>query len=113
MPVILHLFENGDYVWSLYISHLIIEKMLKAHYVKYNGKMPPKTHELIKLAVASNIKLEEEQLEFLDLVNEFNIEARYSEIKFNFYKKCTREFAETNISKIMELYKWLKSLIQL
>lgn len=25
-----HLFEKGDYTWSLFIGHLVIEKLLKA-----------------------------------------------------------------------------------
>ncbi|MCG8603545.1 HEPN domain-containing protein, partial [bacterium] len=29
-----HLFEKEDYHWALYIGHLVIEKLLKAYYVK-------------------------------------------------------------------------------
>ncbi len=29
-----HLFEKGDYHWALFIGHLVIEKLLKAYYVK-------------------------------------------------------------------------------
>jgi HEPN domain-containing protein len=87
LPVIEHLFDKGDYVWSLFIAHLVIEKILKAHFVKANSALPPKTHDLIKISKTINLGFTEEQMEFLDLVNEFNIEARYPEEKFNFYKK--------------------------
>ena len=30
----LHLFEKGDYSWSLFIGHLVMEKLLKAYYVQ-------------------------------------------------------------------------------
>ena len=73
--------------------------------------MPPKTHDLIKLVQSLQLELDSSKMEFLDLVNEFNIEARYPEEKFNFYKKCTKEFTEENIKNIMEFYKWLKSQI--
>ena len=29
-----HLFQTGDYNWALFIGHLVIEKLLKALYVK-------------------------------------------------------------------------------
>ena len=30
----LHLVEKGDFTWSLFIGHLVIEKLLKAWYVQ-------------------------------------------------------------------------------
>ncbi|MEI6091420.1 MAG: hypothetical protein WCR42_13275 [bacterium] len=30
-----HLFESGDYSYSLFIGHLVLEKILKAHFVKH------------------------------------------------------------------------------
>lgn len=29
-----HLFESGDFAWSLFIKHLVVEKLIKAYYVK-------------------------------------------------------------------------------
>jgi hypothetical protein len=71
--------------------------------------MPPKTHDLVKLSSSANIILTNDQIDYLDLVNEFNLEARYPEEKFSFYKKCNKEYCEDNLSKIKELYLWLKS----
>ncbi|HED08412.1 MAG TPA: HEPN domain-containing protein [Ignavibacteria bacterium] len=45
------LFSSGKYDWCLFISHLVLEKLLKAFYVKNNhNKIPPKTHNLVRLA---------------------------------------------------------------
>jgi HEPN domain-containing protein len=30
------MFDSGDYHWSLYVGHLVIEKLLKAYYVQKN-----------------------------------------------------------------------------
>ena len=38
-------------LWCLFISHLIIEKALKAYYVKNNDETPPKIHNLVNLAI--------------------------------------------------------------
>ena len=95
-------------MWCLYIGHLILEKILKAKYVKDNEKTPPKVHDLLKLANATNLKLSPEISEFLNRVTDFNIEARYTDYKSRFYKLCTKEFTETNFLKIRETYEWIK-----
>ena len=108
LPVAESLFEQRHYSWCLFIGHLLLEKLLKAFYVRDNMQMPPRTHDLVKLANAITLKFDDAQLQFLSKVNDFNIEARYPDDKLVFYKICTREFAESNLHAIKEMYKWLK-----
>jgi HEPN domain-containing protein len=110
-PVMENLFKNGNYVWSLYIGHLILEKICKAYYSKTMKNIPPKTHNLVKLAELSGLTSDENKLSILDEINEFNIEARYPNIKFDLYKKCNAEFSEMYIKNIRELYLWIKEQI--
>ena len=50
------LFAAGKYDWSLFIGHLVLEKILKALYVQDNqNRLPPKTHNLVKLAENTNV----------------------------------------------------------
>jgi len=63
------------------------------------------------LAEHTEINLSAEQKLFFDEVDDFNIEVRYPEFKREFYKTCTREFAENYLVKIKETQKWLTSLI--
>ena len=44
------LFENGKYDWCLFIAHLVLEKMLKAFYVKNIGKLSLRIHDLVRMA---------------------------------------------------------------
>jgi len=81
LPVAESLFENGHYTYCLYIEHLVLEKILKAIYVKDNKKTPPKIHDLLKLAKSTKINFTEEQEMFLSRVTDFNIEARYIDYK--------------------------------
>jgi HEPN domain-containing protein len=107
------LFDAAKYDWALFIGHLVLEKLLKAIFVKTNdNKIPPKTHNLVRLAELSLVSVDEEKKVMLDKINDFNIEARYPEYKNELYKVCTKEFAEENINQIKELYNWLKSLIK-
>lgn len=103
----LNMFKSGEYVWSLFVGHLCIEKMLKACYVKSVDVTVPRIHDLFKLADRCGLEMTEEQKDALQYVNLFNIEARYEEYKREFYKKCTRAFAEKNIATIEELRAWL------
>ncbi len=75
-------FKSCHYDWSLFIGHLVIEKILKAHWVKFNQQLnPPRTHNLVRLAKQSNIELTAEIESFLDVVTTFNISTRYAEHK--------------------------------
>lgn len=108
----LHLYENKDYEWCLFIGHLVIEKLLKALYVKKKDNNIPKIHDLARLADKVEIETNEEQQDAFDLITTFNISVRYPDYEQNFYKKCDQEFTSKNIQKIKELRKWLISLIK-
>lgn len=101
------LFENEKYDWCLFIAHLVLEKTLKSCYIKCKDDFPPRTHDLVKLADAAGVELDEETLEFLDSVNTFNISARYPDEKFRFYTLCTRDFTAENFTRIKEIRKCL------
>jgi len=74
------LFLSEKYDWCLFIGHLVLEKILKAFYVLNNkNEIPPKTHNLLKIAEAVDINLSKEQIVFLDEINDFNLEVRYPE----------------------------------
>ncbi len=108
-----NLFSAEKYDWCLFIGHLVLEKLLKALYVQDNNNLfPPKTHNLVKLAENTQIKISEEQIILLDEVNDFNLEIRYPEFKNELYKKFTKEFSENYFQKIKDMTVWLKSQIK-
>lgn len=107
------LFSSGKYDWCLFVGHLVLEKVLKAIFVqRSNNQVPPKIHNLIRLANFSNLELSDEQKLFLGDVNEFQLETRYPDYRSNFYTKCTRAFTEKYFTMIKEQYRWLKSQIK-
>ncbi|MBI2447276.1 MAG: hypothetical protein HYV48_01910 [Candidatus Omnitrophica bacterium] len=42
-----------------------------------------------------------------EIITDFNLETRYPDERFAFYKKCTKKFTEVNLKKIKEIKKWL------
>lgn len=106
-----NLFEKDDYHWALFIGHLIIEKLLKACYVKNDDNQHAFTHNLSRLAEKASLPLNETQKDNLVTITAFNIQARYDDYKLAFYKTCTKEFTEKWINEIKELRKWIKTLL--
>lgn len=47
-----HLYASRDYHWSLFMGHLVIERLLKALFVAYHdeGMGVPHSHDLLLLA---------------------------------------------------------------
>ncbi len=104
----IHLFEKGDNTWSLFIGHLILEKLLKAWYVKNTSNMPPFIHDLVRLAEKGNLSLDDNQKDILDTISAFNIRGRYDDYKREFHKKCTNSFTKEWVDNIKEFREWIK-----
>jgi len=108
----INIFNTGEYMWALFVGHLVIEKLLKAYYLKMTGKEIPRTHDLYKLAMKSGLVMTEDHKDALQYITLFNIEVRYENYRQDFFKKCTKEFSEKNIQIIKELRAWLKEKIK-
>lgn len=104
-----HLMESGDYNWAMFLGHLVIEKLLKAVYVKVQNKHAIRGHDLLRLSSNIGLELDSVKEEWLDQITTFNLNARYDSYQQEFYKLCTKEFAFEWKSKIEELRKWLRS----
>lgn len=107
--VMMSMYKSGHYSWSLFIGHLVVEKLLKAYYIKVNKSDPPFTHDLRKLAKECNLEFEDFSIDDFDTITKFNIAARYADYKNNFYKLSDKNFTEIWINKIIEISKWIKS----
>lgn len=107
------LYTLSYYLYSLFMGQLSLEKLLKNYFVFVKRKHPPYTHDLTRLAIEAGLQLSLEQTTFLDTVTQFNIEARYPDIKLSFHKKASKEYCKDRIRGIKEFYKWLTSKISL
>ncbi|WP_413911652.1 HEPN domain-containing protein [Desulfobacula sp.] len=101
-----HLFEKGDYSYALFFGHLTIEKIVKAIFTDKNEQTPPFSHNLVYLCEKAGIELDDQKLELLEEISDFNLEARYPDDKFSFYKKCTIGFTKNKLKQIRVLREW-------
>jgi len=105
------MYDAKRYSWSLFIGHLMIEKLLKAYYVKIKADYPPFIHNLQRLAEKADLELTEGMMRQFVTITAFNINARYDNYKMSFKKQCTPEFTTEWIKKIKGLRLWIKKLI--
>ena len=52
------LFHNGHHAWALFLGHLVLEKLLKALYVKMVDGDVPRLHDLPLLARRAGVELD-------------------------------------------------------
>ena len=104
-----NLFISGDYHWSLFLGHLVIEKLLKAIFVKKLKKQAIFSHDLLRIIRMTGLEISNEQEEWFDKITTFNLNTRYDDYKQKFRKICNKEFTNEWNSKIKELRKWLIS----
>ena len=107
----IHLYNSKDYHWSLFIGHLVIEKLIKALVVKKTNAHAPFTHDLRRLAKLTELDFDTDYLVWLDTITTFNLNTRYDSYKQAFYKKCTRDFTSEWISNIKEIRLWIKTML--
>ena len=110
-PTMLHLYESGDYAWCLFVGHLVIEKLLKACYVKRHGVQAPKIHSLPRLAELAELQVDANTKATLVRLTQFNMRGRYPDTRREFYKRSTKEFTTSQLMAIEEIRKWLLTIV--
>lgn len=107
-----YLFKGRKYVDALFFGHLSLEKICKALWIRNNeDNYPPRIHNLVGLLEKSQISINDEDLEFLDLLNRYQLEGRYPDYLNLIYKETTTELCEQFIIKIKQIGQWLKKML--
>jgi HEPN domain-containing protein len=98
------LIEKRRFLHGLFFCNLTIEKAMKAHFVKRNLKLAPKTHNLLYLVDNTDLVLEESMMEFLGILLKYQLEGRYPE---NEIDSPAKEVSENYLKQTKELLGWL------
>lgn len=100
------LLEKGHLRHSLFFVHPAIEKMLKAHVTKQTRDIPPRMHNLVRLAGVAGLSVSSEQGNFLRSFDMYQLEGRYPDrAKVILDLKIARE----KLSMTGDILKWLKA----
>ncbi len=90
---------------GLFFCHLVIEKAIKAPYVKVNQEIAPRSHNLIYLSEKAKLDLEDDLQIFLGLLMKYQLQGRYPD-----YNPVLPDIKKVNeyLVKTNELFTWLK-----
>ena len=97
----------GDHLrQGLFLAHLALEKVLKAHVCRHTKQVPPKIHNLPRLAEIAALPLDQAQRDTLADMNPFSRLARYPDL---FIPLPSPDKAKDVFGRAAEVYQWLKS----
>ena len=108
------LFEGGRLLHCGYFCHQSIEKAFKAAVADKTAEIPPKIHDLPRLANLAEIwiYLSNQQREVIKKLEPLQIEARYPEYKDKINKTLTNEYCLDFIKGAEELLCWIKRRLE-
>ena len=103
------LFNNGHWLYTGFMCHQVIEKTLKAYWCVCRDDDPPYLHDHKKIALGCGLytKMSEEQKNFIALIRDMNIEARYQEAKDAVARSLNRESTAEILETTKQLYTWI------
>ena len=107
--------KSKYYLHVGFMCHLTIEKSLKAAITHFTDEIPPKSHQLVKLATKAGLhdKMTEDQQELLRELNPLNIEGRYPEYKAGIAETLTNNKCIQLIERTEELLCWIEQQLSL
>jgi HEPN domain-containing protein len=100
------LLEKGYLRHCLFFVHLALEKMLKAHVAAKTKDVPPRIHNLVRLAQLARLGLDREQEFFLRRFDVYQMEGRYPDSQ---QVSINLKIAQEEIQKAKEMLEWLKA----
>ena len=100
------LLEKGHLRHSLFFAHLAVEKMLKAHVTSETKDVPPRIHNLIRLAKMAGLSPDSEQEMFLRSFDMYQMEGRYPDAT---PVLMDSKIAREKLVLAGEMLRWLKA----
>lgn len=103
-----HMLATGRFLYVVYMCHLALEKMLKAHVAEVTQSIPPKTHDLIFLVKKSGLNLPQPYLEFIGKINNASVPIRYPEDLQKMVAQYPESVARDYLERTEEVIQWLR-----
>lgn len=106
------MFKAGRYLYVLFCCQQAAEKMLKAVIARRTGELPPRIHNLPRLADVAGIESSHEQVRFLGELSAYYIQSRYPEEIRAAGSTITQELAQEVLGKTERTIEWVLSILQ-
>ena len=103
------LFKTGHWLYTGFMCHQVVEKTLKAYWCVCRDDDPPFLHDHRKIAQGCGLytKMSEEQKNYLALIRDMNIEARYQEYKDAVARTLNRQTTAEILETAKQMHAWI------
>lgn len=98
------LLERRRTRYALFFGHLALERSLKALVTRVTRDIPPRTHDLVRLAALARVSLSPDQDEVLQDMQQYNLEGRYPS---DWPTAPDAVSADSDLARAKELVLWL------
>ena len=108
------LFQAKRFLHTGFFCHLVAEKALKAVVACQTDEIPPRIHDLVKLAVKGNVfdMISDEQKQLLHKLTPLQIEARYPEYKDRIAATITPDYCMQLLSETEDFLCWIRQQLE-
>jgi HEPN domain-containing protein len=104
-----HMLQTGRYLYVVFMCHLALEKMLKAHVAEVTQSVPPKSHDLIYLLRKGGlVGMPRQHLDFIGKINNARIPTRYPDDLRRALREYPEEVARDYLKQTEEALQWLR-----
>ncbi|MBN2149042.1 MAG: HEPN domain-containing protein [Anaerolineales bacterium] len=107
-----HMLKSGRYLYVVFLCHLALEKMLKAHVTEVTQEFPAKTHDLIYLVRKCGLELPQDLLEFVGKINTASIPTRYPEDLHRALQEYPKPVVLEYLAQTRKVMIWLKERLE-
>lgn len=107
-----NMFSVRRFIYTIFMCHLALEKILKAKVEEMTGKTPPRTHNLRYLVKLSGLETSEDTFNFLSKLSDVSIPTRYPEDFSDLRKSYDKKAAQTYLFHTKEAFEWIKKSLK-
>ncbi len=104
------MYKTKRWLYVAFMCHQVIEKTIKAYWSAKRDDTPPYVHNHMRLADGCGLyeQMDETQKTFLEVITNYNIEARYPEDKEALARTLSPEVCRGLIDDTNRLQQWIK-----
>jgi len=108
------MFNTGYYLYTGFMCHQAIEKILKAYYIHAKDERHPHVHSLPSLMTETGLDANAsiDQKNIITKLNPLYIEARYEDYKKKISALLTKDYCRTLLTETEGLHNWIKQLME-
>lgn len=105
------MFKSERFIYTVFMCHLALEKILKAKVQEIISQIPPKIHNLKRLLQLGQLSPDTATEAFISELNNMSVVTRYQSDFKNMRKDFSKQRVEKILTQTKEAHQWIKRFI--